>query len=202
MNTFFSIAIACFFAAAAAYIIFFVGRAMFHAVSVDPRAWLEGLQVKKRESLAAGADEQLAFGQPAEALRILRTAFFFDYPIRHPQTIDRIHEHHMHILSRVLTIAQNHSRTIENLPVIEDLMATREQLLRSHIDHVEARRSLTLRRRKDKKETPAWAISEFTKKLDDITDKLATNRQSLEIQLDQAFGRLKDLAAADAVTVH
>jgi hypothetical protein len=108
----------------------------------------------------------------------------------------------MNILSRVIGIAKSHARHLESLPVVEDLLASRESLLNAHIEHLAARNNLQQRRRRDRKETPAWAISEFSKKIDDILDKLSTNRHSLESQLDRMFDDLRKLPEGEGVTYH
>ena len=108
----------------------------------------------------------------------------------------------MHILSRIIGVAKSHSRQIEHLPVVEDLLTSRETLLTIHIEHLATRDNLRARRQRDKKETPTWAIAEFSKKIDEIVDKLATNRQSLESQLDRVFEDLARLPVGDEVTYH
>lgn len=193
---------AIFFALLSGALVYFLIRSLLLGFSTDPRSWLEGVRIRKREQLVLTADELMKSNKVSEALRVLRSAFFFEHPVRYPSTVERIREHHLNILSRVIGVAKSHSRQIEHLPVVEDLLASRETLLTVHIEHIATRDNLRARRRRDKKETPTWAIAEFTKKIDDILDKLTTNRQSLESQLDRVFEDLARLPVGEEVTYH
>jgi len=202
MSSSFDIFMAIFFALISGAVVYFLIRSLLLGFSADPRSWLEGLRVRKREQLVLAADELMKSNKVSEALRVLRSAFFFEHPVRYPATVERIHEHHLNILSRIIGVAKSHSRQIEHLPVVEDLLASRETLLTIHIEHLATRDNLRARRQRDKKETPTWAIAEFSKKIDEIVDKLATNRQSLESQLDRVFADLARLPVGDEVTYH
>jgi len=202
MTSLFTIFAAVFFATIALGLVYVLLRAIGGAVSGNPREWLEGLRVRRRQRFLSIADELMRTNHRLEALRKLRTAFYFEQPILFQSTIDRVHAHHMSILSRLIGDAHGRSHQIDNLPIIEDLLASREDLLTGYIEHVAARDNLTARRRRDRKETPAWAIAEFSKKIDDIVDKLTTNRHTLESQLDSLIDTLRRLPEPEEVTVH
>ena len=191
-----------FFAAFSGCVVYFIVRALLLGFSSDPLAWLEAQRVRKRSQLLGRADEAMKLNKVGEALALLRAAFYFEHPVRYPATVEAIHAHHMSILSRVIGISKSHARHLENLPIIEDLLASRESLLNAHIEHLAARVNLQHRRRRDRKETPAWAIAEFTRKIDEIGDKLSTNRHSLESQLARMFEELHRLPENEGVTYH
>lgn len=193
---------AIFFGLLSGGIVYLLIRSLLLGLSTDPRVWLEGFRIRKREQLLLAADERMRSNNVGEALALLRSAFFFDHPVHYPATIERIHTLHMQILSRVIGVAKSHSRQIDNLPVVEDLLASRETLLSIHIEHVATRDNLRARRRRDRKQTPTWAIAEFTRKIEEILDKLATNRQSLESQLDRIFLDLARFPVGEEVTYH
>lgn len=194
------VAIVC--AALAVGIIYVVVRAVCSAFTGNPRAWLETLAIRRRERLVAVADELMRTNHRLDALRNIRAAFFLEHPLAAQSSIERSHAHNVRLLSRLIGDAHSRSHQIDNLPILEDLLASREQLLSAFIEHVLARNNLTNRRRRDRKDTPAWAIAEFSKKIEDIADKLTTNRHSIESQLDTVIEELRRLPEIEEVTVH
>jgi hypothetical protein len=202
MASLFTIFAAVFFAAVALGVLYILLRSIGGAISGDPRQWFEALKVRRRERGLVVADELMRTNHRLEALRKLRAAFFFEHPVFFQSTIERIHAHHMNILSRLLGDAHGRRHQIDNLPIIEDLLASREHLLAGYIEHVAARHNLAARRRRDHKETPAWAIAEFSKKIEDIVDRLNTNRHALESQLDSLIDTLRRIPETEEVTVH
>jgi hypothetical protein len=197
----FTILPALVFAAFAIALIAFIGWSLFHSVFADGLRWMGRQKLTRKEGLLKTADSLIKADSFSEALALLRNAFLLDEMPSSPALIESAAHHHMSILSRLIAISERTSSHIPNLAVVEDLLSTRAQLLRSLHEAETAKKSLK-QRRKDKKELPQWAVAEYENRSKDILDKLSTNKKSLTSKLDELFNALSSAPSRQEVTYH
>jgi len=192
---------ALLFAACALGLIAFISWSVFHSLFAGGLGWINRQKLTRKEQLLATADALIKNESYTEALALLRNAFLFDQLPRNPTVIEGITHHHLSILSRLIAIAERTSSHLPNLAIVEDLLSTRGQLLRSYHEATAAKKSLK-QRRKDKKELPQWALAEYENKTKDLLDKLDTNRKSLNSKLSEIFAALASAPPKQEVTYH
>lgn len=170
-----------------------------------PRLWSAGERRKlhAKERLLAQADELIAREQWPETFSTLRAAFFLEPIKRDISLVERMVSHHLNVLGRIVEFTGRHSSRISNLPVVEDLLLNRAQLLRSHFEVRHSKRSVHKRTREKGREAPEWVEAEYRRKLREIDERIAVNRRSLESQLDRLFAELEQVQHAGSnVTYH
>ncbi len=117
--------------------------------------------------------------------------------------IDRVHQHHLLILERLIDRADSQASRIPSLPIIEDLISSRAQLLKAFYDANNKYKNLKSRRIFAREKTPAWALSESAKKVNDLFERLETNKRSLLSQLDELIRSLSTATPSEeSVTYH
>lgn len=195
-----SLFIAFIFSAFGLAIVAWTVLVLWSAIVGDTRGWTEKLRFKNKVRLIKSADDMLAGGVTDKAFGLLRDGFFLESVQNDADLIDRIRGHHSGIVSRLMVIAEQRAASIPNLAVVEDLLQSRCELMRLHLETLQGRRQLSRAR---KREMPQWAKEEYRRKLDDILDRLKTNRRSIESQLSETFSFLKRLGDEQAdITIH
>jgi hypothetical protein len=183
-------------------IILFVFTLFIRSVVGDIRALPERWKFRKKKRLLLQADELLKTGAVQQAASVLMDAFYLDQIKVDPSLIDPILNHHLDILSRVISVTEKHSRHLENLPILEDLLHSRCQLMKAWFERTYAREKIRRKKAEDGKPAPGWAAQEFVRQLEDIKDKLTTNRRSLLSRLKDLFGSLEKMRLEGEVTYH
>lgn len=199
---FLSILTAIALLAVAVVIIGYFFRVLLANLHANPRGLSERWSLKKKERILLMADEQIQAGKLDRATSLLREAFFAEHIKSDPTLIDRAHNHHMEILGRILTLSEKLGAQISNIAVVEGLFQSRADLMRAYLDISKSQEALDERRREKGQATPEWALAEFTKRLDDVKDKLKTNDRSLASQLEVLFASLASVGRSGEVTYH
>jgi len=147
------------------------------------------LRGKKQRLLAARQRiEERSYGA---ALPLLRDAFLLDHLKSDPRLIERVQDHHLSILQELLSISKEHRLQLSNLPLIEELLSSRAAAMKAYSETRVAARALA-RRRRSASRPPAWAVSEFARKLGDLQDKINATGRALRIELDKLFRKSAD----------
>ena len=183
-------------------IILFVFTLFLRSVVGDVRAVPERWKFRKKKRLLVQADELLKNGEVQQAAGILLDAFYLDQVKVDPSLIDQILNHHLDILSRVISVTEKHSRHLDDLPILEDLLHSRCQLMKGWFERIFAREKIRRKKAENGKSAPGWAAQEFSRQLDEIKDKLTTNRLSLLSRLKDLFGSLEKMRLEGEVTYH
>lgn len=165
----------------------------------DSRAFAERVRFRQKERILDSVDAMIEKNLFADALKHLVVAFFYESIRADKELIEKVHNHHVGILSRIVLVAEKLSRHVENLAVIEDLVLSRSELLRSLYETRQNRAALSARRTR---ETPQWALDEYSRKIDEIIDRLKTNQRSLESQMVLAVSEAKPAQADQEITFH
>ncbi|MCB0311481.1 MAG: hypothetical protein KDD42_09610, partial [Bdellovibrionales bacterium] len=84
------------------------------------------------------------------------------------------------------------------LPILEDLLINRLQLMRLYRERLASNRKHEERKRG----TPEWAAAELARQRSELLDKIKTNRLSIKLELDRVFGALEHGNTTEEVTYH
>lgn len=194
---------ALFFAAIAIVIIGYVLRLVIAPFAGNPLAWLEYARFKKCKGISNRADMLYKEQKIEQALALYHSAFYLD-PIFHEMAlVERTNSHNLDLLTKVVSIAQNSTEQLASLPAVENLLATRADLLLSFREVQETISKLKKRRPNEKgKGPPNWATAEFQKKRIEIKEKIEGNRKSLRTQLQALFEALLQSSTPSQITYH
>lgn len=171
----------------------------FRSCFGDSRSWTEQFRFRQREKvlkIIEGCIERKAL---AEALKLSWGAFFLDHIKHDSQLVEKVSTHNLSVISKIINISDILGRQLPNLAIIEDLLQTRSELLRAFVETQQTLRALF---RSKKKQTPSWALDEYKKKLEELYDRLKTNRRSLESQIKEALGSLQEAQGQSEITYH
>lgn len=186
----------------AVLIVYFV-KVIFGGLITDSGSWIEKYRIKQKEALIPRADLYIKAGEFEQACQLLRDAFYLGSSKGDPGLVDRSSNHNLAILGRVIHISERLSTHLDNLPIVEDLLLSRGQLIKSLSERRTAHAALRKKRRAEGSgREQAWAKHEFNKQLDELRDKIETNQKSLESQLSRLFAALGGARKRDEVTYH
>lgn len=184
------------------FFIVLIGRAILSALPFSMRGLPERLKLRRRQSMLTQAERAIERDDIAAACSSLRGAFYLDTVRAAPELLDRISNHHHAVLARLVLIAEKSGGLLSNLPVVEDLLIRRGDLLKELDEGRRSRAGLARRRGERGRSSPGWALDEYDRRIETLQEKLATNRQSLERQLDSLFQSLSKAPSTSEVTYH
>jgi hypothetical protein len=202
---------AVFFAALGLAIIGFVFKIILSAfvgspLGWSPWGWLEKTRFAKKVSLLRQANAVENENNLEKILSLLRSALFLD-SIKHKASL--IHDstnHNMDILEKLVYLSEKRGTHIANLAVIEDLIATRQELLKVYFDTRQTIANLKKREKNPEKASSkpksTWAVTEFAKKSSEIGIKLDENKKMLIDQFDKASKSFQNFQASNEITYH
>jgi len=176
-------------------------RVLWISLIGDPAGLLERFKFRQKENLLSRADVYIKAAEFESAYSFLRGSFLLDQIKSDIRLVTRLHNHHLAILGRLVGIADRFSAHLDSLPIVEDLLTTRSQLMKSFIEKKIAQQSLAQKNR-GKNRPPDWALSEFRNQAKEIREKLAVNRKSLDSQLSKLFLSLGSAKKHEEVTYH
>lgn len=174
-------------------------RILFASLLGDTVGFFERMRLKQKEGLLSRADVYIKSGDYEAAASFLKGAFCLDPLKRDPRAIERLSNHHLALLGRIVGIADRFSLHLDNLAIVEDLLLSRSQLLKTLLDKRVARDLASKKRRGN---GPDWAVAEFDSQIKELQDRVSTNRKSLESQISKLFSALVTSRRADEVTYH
>lgn len=151
--------------------------------------------LKRRERVLEQADALIESRQIEPAIRVLRKNFCLDHITSNYAAVDQAVNLNLSILSRLIALSEQAGTHLENLAIVEDLIHTRGQLLKLHIDAIKTRK-------KKRGGVPEWAASELSRKIEEILDTIMTNRHTLQSQINILFEAVKTSSANASVTYH
>ena len=183
-------------------LLFYFVRIVFSSITFDLRGFANRMRLQRKEKTLAGADLAIEAGELERARALLRDAFFLGGEFESFGFLDKVNNHNLEILGRILTLTESHASHFNNLPIVEGLLQSRLELYRSLIEAAQTKAKLKERQKTKGKEAPDWACGEFARKVAEIRDRLESNRKSLESQLDELFADFKKIAPANHITYH
>jgi hypothetical protein len=171
-------------------------------INFNPRLFSERWKLRRKERLLEQADDQLEKGLVLRGCQLLRQAFCLDVVTHDVDLIERLQNHHLEILERVVAVSERTSAHLDNLPLVEGLIQSRSDLLRAYVEILQSKNTISRRRKEKGQDTPDWAVQEFSRKLKDIGDRISINRKSLDSQLNTLFASLGRSPETKEVTYH
>ena len=170
---------------------------------LDLGALLERRRFVHKQQQLAAARQRFAHDEFERGLALLRDAFFFDLVKHDLQLIDRVQDHHLSILQELLAATQRRGVHMLNLPLVEELLQTRANALRAYCETRIAARALGKKGKGGRTQAPpAWALAEFSRKLEEQKEKTAVARRSLERELDILFKTARSTERSSGVMYH
>lgn len=165
------------------------------------RSWLERSRLALKQRNLRDADRLIAKNSVPEACALLRTALYLDERCSSFAFTERIASHNLSILARFVTIGEQRPGRLENLPALESLLSERIELIKVGIEIRATRGKLRSKRAVKRRETPSWALSEFSRKLAEVNEKLIENRRAVDREAERLTTLLHTGGTAD-VTYH
>jgi hypothetical protein len=147
-------------------------------------------RLKRKRKLLVMADSLVERQEYASAIPLLKGAMMLDELSGSEQFIEQIHQHNLFILARLAALSETIGQRIDNLPLIEELLLSRGELLRMHREVYVSHQSFKARRQMRGANKATWADDGFSKKIADLLERLETNRRSIDAQCDLAFQQI------------
>ncbi len=185
------------------FIIVYTIKLFLSAIIGNPWNWLEQQKILKKERLLNEGDSFFQNEDNEKAISSWKGAFYLDRINSQVSNIDKSHNLNINLLGRLLSLSENKSAHIINLPVLEELFAERSELLHLHFETSATLKKLRLKKKgSTSKKSPDWALQEFSKKHAEVKQQINENRDSLEAELKKLFDSLTQLSAAQDITYH
>ena len=186
-----------------AWIILYTIKIFLSAILGNPWDWFERQKVAKKERLLAAGDVFFQSKNFPQALESWKSAIYLDSLRHQPGLVETVLNLNLNVLSRLVSLSEKQGRHILNLARVEDLFATRGELMKTFCDTKNTLHKLR-HRKKDTKSAgaPDWALQEFSKKHAEIKQKIAVNRDNLESELKCLFDSFSGLTAERQITYH
>jgi hypothetical protein len=158
---------------------------------VRKRSWTlspSGFRMRRRMRLLDTADECIRQERYPEAVQALKDSLLLNQ--LRPPTVssEEVYLYHLSVLSRYVTIGELRKRQLDTLPLLEGLFLSRSEMTKSY-DEV-----LRNRRWDPDGEVPA--------QLEELREKLETNRKNILSQIDLLAERLLKVDDTQGVTYH
>ena len=177
-------------------------KLVFGALVGNPKHLLDLLTLSRRTQLLSELDKEFKQGHFSRALEILESSFFFDPRLGDPAIIEKIATHHLEVLNRIVAFSDRHGFHLGPLPSLEELLNNRLELFRARYEVTQTIANLRRKKLVSGHRTPNWALQEFNKKLSDINERLATNKQAVHVTVREMFLLLHGSPNPDNVTFH
>ena len=170
-------------------ILIYVSSLVFQAIFNNLRGLLMKNRITKRESELAKAELLLQMGNSVDALNILKNALILETKVADHGQIDKVFAHNLSVISIINRVSKDYSSLYRNIPVVQELLQTRRNLMRAYLDASLSKQAINQKRTFSLKST-SWALSEFDKKIEELSSFLKTNHQSLKSEIDRLFSSI------------
>jgi hypothetical protein len=129
-------------------------------------------------------------GKFTEALEEIKNSLILENGPWSHAFIEQVTNHHMNALSQLVSLAEKLDHQLSDLPIAEGLFITRSELLRSFSDTSKASENMKKKLKERGTEQQSWAYAEITRKLDELKDKLSTNKRTINSKYDEIVKKL------------
>ena len=131
-------------------------------------------------------DELVEMEKWGEAVRELERGVVFD-ALSSRQLVSSIKEHHQNLLSRALQVAEHYSARAESIGTVERLFLERAELQMLTIKANDAYQRIQEKRNDAGKDLPKWSQTDYLRKIKEVNDQLAINKDELQKELAILF---------------
>jgi len=183
-------------------LVFLLLRVIFGSIFGGGLSFVDKYRIRQKENLLVRADVYLKASDLESSLGFLKNSFFLDLIKNDIKLIDRAHNHNLSVLGKLIGVADRYSTHLANLPLLEDLLISRAQMMKSLIEKKAARNTLKRKRAERARKAPLWAIPEFDAQIAEIREKLSVNKRSVDSQIAKLFSLISNAERGDEVTYH
>lgn len=179
-------------------LIWWVLRSILAALPL-PRAkkgFLERWKLRKSQRALGEIDSLIDQEQYKKAAQRFPSCLFLEPIQDDPDLIGHIGAHHLAVLNKTILLSDLMERPLSDLAILEDLLNTRIQLLRSRFElRAQCREA-------SRKRAPRWAKEEFRKKEQEVLEKLHTNAATITTQFHRSLEAISGSSSSDSITYH
>jgi len=185
-------------------LILLLGRALLRVIPFQPRDWLFRWRVRQlSQRLTPSGQLFETVLVKSDAVAELADLLGFHLTPHSPRLADLVRSHHLTVLEQLLQFAEARNAHLGEISeFLDELFETRHALHLGRMQVITTRANIRLKRTADGRGVPEWTNTEFTKKLEDIAEKLAINEKLLREQLDRALSQLRTAGTGKGMTVH
>ena len=159
-------------------------------------------QAARLKGLRQQCEEALALGQHARALELITVAFANPAGQVPVDNVDHVYQLHLNLLAAVVGHAQRRSLSLEQLPILEDLVHSRNVLLSTHKDLLVSYQNMRRKRTGAGKHFPGWAQNDYEERIRAVINDIEVNRLSIVGQLDLVFREFNRSIPPQEITFH
>lgn len=195
------------FAGVGLYIIFFLLGSVLSGIwgsgsTLNFSGSLFKWRFKRYQRALEDADKNIGQNKLSAASEDLRNAFCLEVTPGFLKEFDVIHEHNFSVLGKVMSLYEDTESHLGNLPIVDELLQSRYDLMRTLYDTRLTKQKLKLREAEKQKNSPQWAYEEMDAKIKECIERLKTNRLSLISQVDQLFASLRNVSGQSTIQYH
>lgn len=182
----------------ALFILLWFLSTLFNASTLEWRTFKLRTSIKRRVEHLQKASKLQNQGKLPEALTEIKNSLILDDGPWSHSFIEDISNHHLNALNQLVLMSEKLGQQISNLPIAEGLFLTRTELLKSFSDASRAVEAVKKKLKERGTEQQNWAYAEVTKKLDELKDKLATNKRTINYKYDEIAKKLTRSTSSSA----
>jgi len=175
------------FGAALAFALLFI---LFRGISRGFFGTRDFLKFRKSLVRLRKFDELVEMEKWGEAVKELERGIVFD-ALSSRQLVSSIKEHHQNLLSRVLQVAEHYSARAESIGTVERLFLERAELQMLTIKATDAYQRIQEKRTEAGKDLPKWSQSDYLRKIKEVNEQLALNKDALQKELANLFQEIQ-----------
>jgi hypothetical protein len=135
-------------------------------------------------------DELVELERWNEAVKELERGVVFD-ALSSRQLVSSIKEHNQNLLSRALQVAEHYSARAESIGTVERLFLERAELQMLTIKANDAYQRIQDKRNDAGKDLPKWSQSDYLRKIKEVNEQLAINKDDLQKALANLFQEIQ-----------
>ncbi len=165
------------------------------------RGITDNLKIGQHQKALERSDRLIEQREFKAAAPLLQEALILLHIKKDRALVERSVQFNLSVISRIISIAEHTGAHLENLAIVEDLIHSRGELQLAFLDGLRDRSAFQRRRSEAGKGAPDWALSEFNRKVEDLEERITTNKRSLQTQVKE----LLDAAAngpSTTITYH
>jgi len=173
----------------------FILYTLWHSFFGNMRQLWEKWSLSSSKTALHKADKLLitqpSNAQIAQAISLIHKAFSLKQIYQLPASIMLLEDQQEEALARVLSLSEIRGAHLNQLPELEKSLQTHRALLSEYAEVSLAKREVLHKQAKKGRETPGWAVQEFSKKLVIIKEQIRKNRKQIFQILGDIFSQIE-----------
>lgn len=162
----------------------------------------QNFRLRRQTKLLNQADELIKNEKFREATQVLRSALILDKSSLGNLWIERVHQHNLAVLSRMVSIGDHFLSHLISLPIVEELITNRTEMLKAYSESNSANKKFKKKVESKDKEKYKWALNEFSSKIGELEERLKANKKAVLLNVDHLIDQLFSTPSSTEVTYH